>query len=176
MPGGRPLIPLTISPAERGELVSITRSRSMPQALATRARIVLLAADGHSNTDIAERLGLSKPTVGIWRKRYLRQRLQGLYDEPRPGGPRSIRDDEVAAGPRGDVPHAGVRDEAVLVRTDERGIPPPDLPDELPLSIELPQEGPAPGLATGARVLVAAHVARSGSRIDGPEDAAARAG
>jgi putative transposase len=69
----------------------------MPQALATRARIVLLAADGRSNTDIAEQLGLSKPTVGIWRKRYLSQRLQGLYDEPRPGGPRSIRDDEIAA-------------------------------------------------------------------------------
>jgi putative transposase len=97
MPGGRPLAPLTISPDEREELVSITRSRSMPQALATRARIVLLAADGRSNTDIAEKLGLSKPTVGIWRKRYLSQRLQGLYDEPRPGGPRSIRDDEVAA-------------------------------------------------------------------------------
>jgi putative transposase len=97
MPGGRPRAPLTISPNERAELVSITRSRSMPQALATRARIVLLAADGRSNTDIAEQLGLSKPTVGIWRKRYLSQRLQGLYDEPRPGGPRSIRDDEIAA-------------------------------------------------------------------------------
>jgi DNA-binding NarL/FixJ family response regulator len=78
MPGGRPLALLTISPDERTELVSITRSRSMPQALATRARIVLLAADGRSNTDIAEQLGLSKPTVGIWRKRYLSQRLQGL--------------------------------------------------------------------------------------------------
>jgi putative transposase len=60
-------------------------------------RLLLLAADGRSNTDIAEQLGLSKPTVGIWRKRYLSQRLQGLYDEPRPGGPRSIRDNEVAA-------------------------------------------------------------------------------
>jgi len=97
MAQGRPLAPLTVSPTEREELVSITRARSMPQALATRARIVLLAADGHNNTDIAERLGLSKPTVGIWRKRYLTERLPGLYDEPRPGGPRSIRDEEVAA-------------------------------------------------------------------------------
>jgi putative transposase len=96
MPGGRPLAPLTVSQAEREELVSIVRSRSMPQALATRARIVLLAADGHSNTDIAKRLGLSMPTVGTWRKRYLVQRLPGLYDEPRPGGPRSIRDEQVA--------------------------------------------------------------------------------
>jgi transposase len=69
----------------------------MPQSLATRARIVLLSADGESNTDIAERLGLSKPTVGIWRKRYVMQRIAGLYDEPRPGGPRSIRDEQVAA-------------------------------------------------------------------------------
>jgi putative transposase len=69
----------------------------MPQSLASRARIVLLSAEGESNTDIAERLGLSKPTVGIWRKRYLTQRIAGLYDEPRPGGPRSIRDEQVAA-------------------------------------------------------------------------------
>ncbi|MFQ5474184.1 MAG: IS630 family transposase [Dehalococcoidia bacterium] len=93
---GRPLAPLTLSESERDELRSITRSRSMPQSLATRARIVLLSADGESNTDIAERLGLSKPTVGIWRKRYVMQRIAGLYDESRPGGPRSIRDEQVA--------------------------------------------------------------------------------
>lgn len=74
----------------------MTRSRSMPQSLASRARVVLLAADGVSNTEIAERLGLSKPTVGIWRDRYRTQRLAGLYDEPRPGGPRSIEDEQVA--------------------------------------------------------------------------------
>jgi putative transposase len=93
---GRPLAPLTLSESERDELRSITRSRSMPQSLGTRARIVLLSADGESNTDIAERLGLSKPTVGVWRKRYVMQRIAGLYDEPRPGGPRSIRDEQVA--------------------------------------------------------------------------------
>ena len=96
MPRGRPLAPLSVSPAEHEALVSITRSRSMPQSLATRARIVLLAAEGESNTSIADRLGLSLPTVGIWRKRYLHQRIQGLYDEPRPGGPRSIRDEQIA--------------------------------------------------------------------------------
>jgi transposase len=93
---GRPLAPLTLSESERDELRSITRSRSMPQSLAIRARIVLLSAEGESNTDIAHRLGLSKPTVGIWRKRYRTQRIAGLYDEPRPGGPRSIRDEQVA--------------------------------------------------------------------------------
>ncbi len=85
MPRGRPLVSLTVSPEEREELVSITRSRSMPQALALRARIVLLAAERESNTSIAEHLGLSLPTVGIWRKRYLNHRIQRLYDKPRPG-------------------------------------------------------------------------------------------
>lgn len=93
---GRPLAPLTLTDSEREELVSMTRSRSMPQSLASRARVVLLAADGMSNTEIAERMGLSKPTVGIWRDRYRTQRLAGLYDEPRPGGPRSIEDEQVA--------------------------------------------------------------------------------
>ncbi len=95
LPYGRPLAPLSLSPAEREQLVALTRSRSMPHALVTRAQIVLLAADGVSNTIIAERLRLSKPTVGQWRRRYLRQRVQGLYDELRPGGPRSIRDEEI---------------------------------------------------------------------------------
>jgi putative transposase len=58
--------------------------------------LVLLAADGATNTEIAERLELSMPTVGLWRSRYLTQRLAGLYDEPKPGGPRSIHDEQVA--------------------------------------------------------------------------------
>lgn len=97
MAHGRPLAALSLSPAEREELGALTRARSTSQALATRARIVLLAGDGQSNTAIASQLGLSKPTVGTWRQRYLTQRLAGLYDEPRPGGPRSIRDEQVAA-------------------------------------------------------------------------------
>jgi putative transposase len=96
MPYGRPLAPLSLSPAEREQLVALTRSRSMPHALVTRAQIVLLAADGVSNTVIAERLRLARPTVGQWRQRYLRQRVQGLYDELRPGGPRAIRDEQIA--------------------------------------------------------------------------------
>jgi putative transposase len=68
----------------------------MPQSLTTRARLVLLAADGATNTEISERLGLSMPTVGIWRNRYRLQRLAGLYDEPKPGSPRSISDEQVA--------------------------------------------------------------------------------
>jgi putative transposase len=96
MPRGRPVVPVTLSSSERQELEGIARSRSMPHALVTRAHIVLLAADGSNNTMIAKRLGLSKPTVGLWRQRYQRQRLQGLYDELRPGGPRSIHDEQIA--------------------------------------------------------------------------------
>jgi putative transposase len=96
MARGRPLSVLMLSPSERDQLVSLTRARSMPQALGMRARIVLLAADGQSNTAIAEQLGLSKPTVGMWRQRYLTQRVQGLYDELRPGGPRTLRDEQIA--------------------------------------------------------------------------------
>lgn len=77
MPTGRPLAELTLSPAERDQLVAITRSRSLPHPLVRRARIILLAAEGCSNTTCAEELGLSKPTVGTWRPRYLAQRVQG---------------------------------------------------------------------------------------------------
>lgn len=96
MPRGRPVVPVILSDTERAELEGLARSRSMPHALVIRARIVLLAADGHSNTQIAERLDLSRPTVGAWRRRYQTQRIQGLYDELRPGGPRSIRDEQIA--------------------------------------------------------------------------------
>ncbi len=97
MARGRPLRTLTLSPSERDQLVSFTHARSMSQALVRRARIILLAADGCSNTAIAAQLGLSKPTVGLWRQRYLAQRVQGLYDELRPGGPRTLRDEQIAA-------------------------------------------------------------------------------
>ena len=96
MPKGRPLRPLSLSPNERDILQSMTRSRSLPHALVQRARIVLLADQGQSNTAIAQQLGLSRPTVGIWRQRYLEQRIPGLYDELRPGGPRSIDDEQIA--------------------------------------------------------------------------------
>jgi putative transposase len=68
----------------------------MPHALVTRARIVLLADEGQSNTAISESVGLSRATVGKWRQRYLAQGIQGLYDELKPGGPRSIDDEQIA--------------------------------------------------------------------------------
>jgi putative transposase len=74
----------------------MARSRQVPQGFAQRAKTILLAAEGLSNTIIAQQLGLSKHTIGKWRWRFLRQGLIGLYGEPRPGGPRSISDEKVA--------------------------------------------------------------------------------
>ncbi|HEY1937165.1 MAG TPA: helix-turn-helix domain-containing protein [Candidatus Angelobacter sp.] len=63
--------------------------------MALRARIVLLSAEGHSNTEIARRLQLSPPVAGKWRQRFLNQRLDGLLDEPHPDAPRKLSDAEV---------------------------------------------------------------------------------
>ena len=62
-----------------------------------RARIVLAAADGESNTDLSQRLGLSITTVRRWRNRFAEARLDGLVDEPRPGRPRVVGDDRIEA-------------------------------------------------------------------------------
>ena len=93
---GRPLQPITVTPNAGQQLESMVRSHSLAQGLVRRARIVLLAADGMTNTDVAQQLGLSKPTVGKWRQRFIEQGLKGLYDELRPGAPRSIDDERIA--------------------------------------------------------------------------------
>ena len=66
------------------------------QALALRARIILSGADGLNNTAKSVQLGVSKQTVGKWRSRFLKRRLDGLLDEPRSGRPRAVADDDVA--------------------------------------------------------------------------------
>ena len=72
-----------------------TRRRSTAQALALRARIVLAAAGQLTNAEIAELEGVSRPTVTKWRNRFAARRLEGLLDEPRPGRPRTITDEQV---------------------------------------------------------------------------------
>jgi putative transposase len=94
---GRPKEPLNLSDEEREQLESFACSRSLPHGLVRRANIVLLSADGMSNTAIAAKLGLSGNTVGKWRSRYLAEGIQGLYGEVRPGRPRTISDEKVAA-------------------------------------------------------------------------------
>ena len=96
MRSGRPKTPLVLSDEQREQLQGLARSRSLPSGLVNRVRIVLLAAEGVSNKEIASRLGLSQPTVGKWRKRFLERGLEGLHDELRPGRPRSIPDEQVA--------------------------------------------------------------------------------
>ena len=94
---GRPKKPLVLSAEERAQVQSLAASRSLPHGLVTRARIVLLASEGMFNQTIAQRLGVSSTTVGNWRKRYLEQGVEGLYDELRPGRPRTLSDEKVAA-------------------------------------------------------------------------------
>ena len=95
MDRGRPLKPLEVSGSTREELESLSRSLSLAAGLVSRAKIVLLCADGFDNKAVVEEVGTSRQTVGKWRERFRTQGLMDLYDERRPGKPRSIEDDEV---------------------------------------------------------------------------------
>src|ERR671912_998811 len=88
-------VEVTLTGEERAQLEAWARRRTTAQALAQRSRIVLAAADGLKNTEIAERLGVGRPMVTKWRIRFAEQRLDGLLDEPRPGRPRTISDEQV---------------------------------------------------------------------------------
>ena len=96
MPMGRPKADLMLQPAERAQLQSMVRSRSIPAALRERAQIVLASAEGEPNSSIAARLGHTNAMIGKWRRRFVERRIAGLYDELRPGKPRSIEDEQVA--------------------------------------------------------------------------------
>jgi transposase len=86
---------IELSDEERAALEGWARRPTSAQALATRSRIVLAAAEGDSNSVIARRLAISRPTVTKWRSRFAEYRLDGLLDEPRPGRPRTITDEQV---------------------------------------------------------------------------------
>ena len=92
---GRPKAEVILSEEERLQLEAWARRKSSAQALAQRCRIVLAAADGLDNKQIAEDEGIWEHTVARWRSRFLERRLEGLVDEPRPGRQPSILLDQV---------------------------------------------------------------------------------
>src|SRR3954467_9543743 len=94
---GRPKVELVLSEDERAELLRLTRRAHVNRHVAFRARLVLACADEPSNTVVAARHRTTNQTVGKWGGRFVETRLDGLYDEPRVGGPRTISDEEVEA-------------------------------------------------------------------------------
>jgi transposase len=89
------LEPILLADDERQVLERWARRPKTPQALALRARIVLACADDASLSAVAAELGVSRMTVSKWRSRFLDRRLDGLNDEPRPGRPRTVTDEQV---------------------------------------------------------------------------------
>lgn len=86
---------IALTDTERAELEGWARRRTSAAGLALRSRIVLAAADGESNTDMAARMGISRSTVKRWRNRFVQDRCDGLLDEPRPGRPRIVGDEQI---------------------------------------------------------------------------------
>jgi transposase len=86
---------LLLSDEEREQLQAWARRRKSAQALAQRSRIVLAAAEGLKNSEIAARFGINRGMAAKWRSRFAEYRLDGLLDEPRPGRPRTIGDEQV---------------------------------------------------------------------------------
>jgi transposase len=92
---GRPKTRLIVSPSERETLQRLSRRRKTAQAVALRAEIVLRCAAGRLNWEVADELRVTRATVGKWRERFVEKRLDGLYDEPRPGTPRRVSDADI---------------------------------------------------------------------------------
>jgi transposase len=92
---GRPIPPVILSDTERETLQRWSRRPKSAQALAVRARMVLLCEEGNTNTRVAQHLHVRIQTVCKWRQRFVDRRLDGLLDEPRPGTPRKVSDAEV---------------------------------------------------------------------------------
>ena len=86
---------VVLSEEQRGVLERWARRPKTSQALALRARIVLLAADGWSSLAIADELDCHRATVSKWRARFVRGGIDELHDEPRPGAPRKLTDEDV---------------------------------------------------------------------------------
>jgi transposase len=97
MARGPAAVSIELTDEEREALQRWARRRRSAAGLAQRSRIVLACAEGQTNVAVAERVGVSVPTVRRWRGRFAEGRLDGLLDEPRPGRPREISDEQVEA-------------------------------------------------------------------------------
>jgi DNA-binding CsgD family transcriptional regulator len=94
---GRPVARLVLSAQERSYLERQVRRHRVARSLSERCRVILRCADGLPSKAVAAELGLHEHTVGKWRRRFLKDRCDGLLDEARPGRPRTIDNDQVAA-------------------------------------------------------------------------------
>ena len=94
---GRRFAALELDEVELAELTSLASRRSTAQGLALRARIVLACAEGEQSKVVAARLGVDPDTVSKWRRRFAEHRLEGLWDEPQSGTPRTIEDARIEA-------------------------------------------------------------------------------
>src|SRR4030081_502026 len=94
---GRPTAPLMLSSDEWADLERQVRRHRVAPSMSERGRIILRCADGLPSKVVAAELGVHEHTVGKWRRRFLKDRIEGLLDEARPGRPRTIDDDQVAA-------------------------------------------------------------------------------
>ena len=94
---GRPVAALVLSNDERSYLERQVRRHRVPRSFSDRCRMVLRCADGLTSKAVAAELGAHEHTVGKWRRRFVTGRIDGLMDEPRPGRPRTVEDDQVAA-------------------------------------------------------------------------------
>jgi transposase len=94
---GRPIEPLAVTADERAYLERQVRRHRVARSLSERCRIILRCAEGLQSKVVASELGVHEHTVGKWRRRFLSHRIDGLLDEARPGRPRTIGDDQVAA-------------------------------------------------------------------------------
>ncbi len=92
---GRPKTELILTQQEREELQRLARRSRSSRHLAFRAKVILQCADNKLNTAVAQSLHTTNATVGKWRSRFVGQRMDGLYDEPRPGAPRKISDKKI---------------------------------------------------------------------------------
>ena len=88
---------LVLTDGERDALIRLTKRPRANRSLAFRARLVLACAEGAANTAVARQYRTTNATVGKWRQRFIEQRLDGMYDEPRVGAPRTISDEDVGA-------------------------------------------------------------------------------